>query len=127
MQLAAGVDHAKFFSQTIPDAIEIPDFQGICDIGTGCVSPLQGSYTVKEAYAELLIPILKDLPLVSALNLTVGDRYSKYSNFGSNHHTKFALEYRPIEDLLLRGTVSKVLRAPTVTDIFGGAGSDAPQ
>jgi len=127
MQLAAGVDHAKFFSQTIPDAIEIPDFQGICDIGTGCVSPLQGSYTVKEAYAELLIPILKDLPLVSALNLTVGDRYSKYSNFGSTNNTKFAIEYRPIEDLLLRGTVSKVFRAPTVSDIFGGAASNAPQ
>jgi len=127
MQLAAGFGHAKFFSQTIPDAIEIPDFQGICDIGTGCVSPLSGSYSVKDAYAELLIPVLKDMPFASALNVTVGDRYSKYSNFGSTNNTKFAVEYRPIEDLLLRGTVSKVFRAPTVTDIFGGAGSNAPQ
>src|SRR6185295_17388497 len=38
VQLAAGVSHRKDFSQTIPDAIEVPvptnDF--ICDIGTGC-------------------------------------------------------------------------------------------
>jgi outer membrane receptor protein involved in Fe transport len=127
MQLAAGVSHAKFFSQTIPDAIEVPDFQGICDIGTGCVSELSGSYNVKEAYAELLVPLLRDVPFANALNITVGDRYSKYSNFGSTNNTKFAIEWRPIEDLLVRGTVSKVFRAPTVTDIFAGAASDAPQ
>jgi outer membrane receptor protein involved in Fe transport len=127
MQLAAGASHAKYFSQTIPDAIQVPDFQGICDIGTGCVSPLQGSYNVKEAYAELLIPLLRDAPFATALNVTVGDRYSRYSNFGSTNNTKFAIEYRPIEDLLLRATVSKVFRAPTVTNIFAGAASDAPQ
>jgi outer membrane receptor protein involved in Fe transport len=61
------------------------------------------------------------------LNLTVGDRYSKYSNFGSTNNSKFALEYRPIEDLLLRGTVSQVFRAPTVSNLFGGAATSAPQ
>ncbi len=46
VQLAAGVSHRKDFSQTIPDAIEIPDPANdfICDIGTGCVSPLSGSF-----------------------------------------------------------------------------------
>ena len=127
MQLAVGASYRKVFGQTIVDAIEVPDNAGVCDIGTGCVSPIAGGYNVKEAYAELLIPILKELPFVHALNLTVGDRYSKYSNFGSTNNTKFALEYRPIEDLLLRATVSKVFRAPTVTDLFQGATSNAPQ
>jgi len=129
VQLAAGVSHRKDFSQTIPDAIEVPDPTNsyICDIGTGCVAPLNGSFTVKEAYAEVLIPILKDVPFANALNLTVGDRYSKYSNFGSTNNTKVAVEYRPVEDLLLRGTVSKVFRAPTVTNLFAGAASSAPQ
>ncbi|MDR3389010.1 MAG: TonB-dependent receptor, partial [Rudaea sp.] len=129
VQLAAGISHRKDFSQTIPDAIEIPnpadDF--ICDIGTGCVSPISGSFNVKEVYAELLIPILKDVPFANALNLTVGDRYSRYSNFGGTNNTKFAVEYRPIEDLLLRGTVSKVFRAPTISNLFAGAASSAPQ
>jgi outer membrane receptor protein involved in Fe transport len=127
VQLAAGVSHRKDFSQVIPDAIEVPNAAGVCDIGTGCVSPLSGSFNTKEIYAELLIPILKDVPFASALNLTVGDRYSRYSNFGGTNNTKFALEYRPIEDLLLRGTVSKVFRAPTVSDLFLGATSSAPQ
>ena len=127
VQLAVGASYRKQFGQTIADAIEVPDSAGVCDIGTGCVSPISGGYNVKEAYAEVLIPILKDIPFVSALNLTIGDRYSRYSNFGSTNNTKFALEYRPIEDLLLRGTVSSVFRAPTISDLYQGATSDAPQ
>ena len=127
VQLAAGASYRKQFGQTIVDAIEVPDSAGVCDIGTGCVSPISGGYNVKEAYAEMLIPILKDIPFANALNLTLGDRYSRYSNFGSTNNTKVALEWRPIEDLLLRGTVSKVFRAPTITDMFQGATSSAPQ
>ena len=76
---------------------------------------------------ELFVPILKDMPFVHALNLTLGDRYSKYNNFGNTNNTKVALEWRPIEDLLLRGTVSQVFRAPTVLNLFGAAANDAPR
>ena len=127
VQLAGGVSYRKQFGQTIPDAIEVPDAALICDIGTGCVSAVSGGYNVKEAYAEALIPILKDVPFANALNLTIGDRYSKYSIFGSTNNTKFAIEYRPIEDLLLRGTVSSVFRAPTISDLYQGSTSSAPQ
>ncbi|HEY2394883.1 MAG TPA: TonB-dependent receptor plug domain-containing protein, partial [Rudaea sp.] len=64
-----------------------------------CSSPAQGGFNVKEAYAELLIPVLKDLPFVHSLNIDLGDRYSKYSNFGSTSNWKAAIEFRPIEDL----------------------------
>ena len=53
---------------------------------------------MKEAYAELLVPILKDVPFAHSLNVDIGDRYSKYSNFGSTSNWKVAIEYRPIED-----------------------------
>src|SRR4029078_9960906 len=65
---------------------------------------------------------MKELPFASALNLTVGDRYSKYSNFGNTNNTKFAIEYRTTDDLLLRGTVSEVFRAPTISDLYAGNG-----
>jgi iron complex outermembrane recepter protein len=127
VQLAAGVSHRKDFSQNTPDATLVPNSAFICDLGTGCTAPLSGSFNVKEIYAELLIPILKDVPFANALNLTVGDRYSRYSNFGGTNNTKFAVEYRPIEDLLLRATVSQVFRAPTVSELFAGAASSAVQ
>ncbi|HET7063261.1 MAG TPA: TonB-dependent receptor [Rudaea sp.] len=120
-QLAVGVSYRKESGQTIPDALQVQ--LDICNTSTDCVPPtvpIRGAFDVREAYAELLIPLLKDLPFASALNLTVGDRYSKYSNFGNTNNTKFAIEYRPVDDLLLRGTVSAVFRAPTISDLYAG-------
>ncbi len=85
-----------------------------------CNTPYIGQFDVKEAYAELFVPILKDLPFIHSLNLTLGDRYSKYSNFGNTNNWKVALEYRPIEDVLLRGTISEVFRAPNTTESYTG-------
>ncbi|MCE5231989.1 MAG: TonB-dependent receptor [Mizugakiibacter sp.] len=127
-QLAGGVSYRKEYTHSVIDPVLlINPATGNCTLGSQCSSSLQGGYNVKEAYAELFVPILKDLPFARSLNVTVGDRYSKYSTFGSTSNTKFAVEWRPIDDLLLRGTVSKVFRAPTVGDVFGNPISDAPK
>ncbi|MFC5458307.1 TonB-dependent receptor domain-containing protein [Massilia niabensis] len=79
-----------------------------------------GDYKVKEAYAELNIPVLKGLPFVESLNFNLATRYSDYSNFGSTNNSKFSFTYRPTKDLLTRGTWAEGFRAPTVGDTFGG-------
>jgi len=128
MQLALGTSYRKEYTHsTVDTSLQINPSTGVCVLGSQCGSALQGGYNVKEVYAELFVPILKDIPFVHALNLTVGDRYSKYNNFGNTNNGKIALEWRPIEDLLLRGTVSEVFRAPTVGNLFSGAASDAPK
>ncbi len=128
VQLAVGASYRKEYTHTNTDtSLLINPATGNCVLGSQCSSPLQGGYNVKDYYAEIFVPILKDIPFVHALNLTVGDRYSKYNNFGSTNNTKVALEWRPIEDLLLRGTVSEVFRAPTVLNIFGPPVNDAPK
>ncbi|MEO7325475.1 MAG: TonB-dependent receptor [Dokdonella sp.] len=128
VQLALGANYRTEYTHSNVDTSLILDQNTFtCILGSQCASALQGGYNVKEGYAELFVPILKDIPFVHALNMTIGDRYSKYSSFGSTSNYKIALEWRPIEDLLLRGTVSKVFRAPTVADIFAGGASDAPK
>lgn len=118
-QLAAGISYRKeYANNTIGADLQTDIVTGSCPLGSQCSAHLQGGFNVKEAYAELFIPALKDLPFVYALNVTLGDRFSKYSDFGSTNNWKVAVEYRPIEDLLLRGTVSTVFRAPTIRDIF---------
>jgi outer membrane receptor protein involved in Fe transport len=135
VQLAVGGNYRKEYldNQVDPltDTTYLTDSSGApslqCSAPTSlCTSPAQGGFNVKEAYAELLVPLLKDVPFIHSLNVDIGDRYSKYSDFGSTNNWKFAVEYRPIEDLLLRGTVSKVFRAPTPTNLFAGPGGDAP-
>jgi outer membrane receptor protein involved in Fe transport len=127
VQLAVGGLHTDVYTHSYIDPLlTIDPATGNCALGSQCSSPLQGGYNIKEVYAEAFIPVLKDLPFVKSLNVTIGDRYSKYSTFGSTNNTKFALEFRPIEDLLLRGTVSQVFRAPAVGDVFGSPSSSAP-
>lgn len=128
VQLAFGASYRKeYIHSTVDPVLLIDPATGNCTLGSQCSSPLQGGYSVKEGYAELFVPILHDIPGIQALNVTIGDRYSKYSTFGSTNNFKFAIEYRPISSLLLRGTVADVFRAPGVGDVFGAAGSDAPK
>ena len=127
IQLAAGTSYRKEYTRSVVDPVLQTDINGNCTLQSQCAGNLQGGFNVKEAYAELFIPVLKDLPFAKSLNVTLGDRYSKYSDFGSTSNWKVALEYRPIDDLLLRGTVAKVFRAPTVNDIFNSPATSAPQ
>jgi outer membrane receptor protein involved in Fe transport len=128
VQLAAGGSYREeYTNSTVDPLLKIDPATGNCALGSQCSSPLNGGYNVKEGYAELFVPILQDLPFVKSLNVTIGDRYSKYSTFGSTNNTKFAVEYRPITDLLLRGTISDVFRAPTVSNVYGAPSSDAPK
>ncbi|HUB90693.1 MAG TPA: TonB-dependent receptor plug domain-containing protein, partial [Dyella sp.] len=127
VQLAAGLDYRiNTTSSHIDPLLTIDPATGNCTLGSQCSSPLSGSYNVKEVYTELFVPVLANLPGVSSLNVTIGDRYSKYSDVGSTNNTKFAIEYRPISDVLLRGTVATVFRAPAIGDVFGSPISDAP-
>jgi iron complex outermembrane recepter protein len=82
-----------------------------------CTGNAIGQYNSKQEYLELFVPLLKDLPLVSALNVDAGVRHNDYSLFGKSTKSDFKVEYRPIRDLLIRGTFSQVLRVPTVNDI----------
>ncbi len=126
MQLAVGLSHREEYTHNTQDQLATLNPDGSCAIiSSQCSSSVAGSYSVKEAYAELLTPILKDMPFANSLNLILGDRYSKYSNFGSTNNWKVAIEYRPIQDLLLRGSVADIFRAPTVTNIFAGPGITA--
>ncbi|WP_114693207.1 TonB-dependent receptor domain-containing protein, partial [Mizugakiibacter sediminis] len=128
VSLAVGADYRKEHQRNAVDAIAVTRGQdGTCDIAQeACATPLTGGFTLKEAYAELFVPVLKDLPFAKALNVTLGTRYSDYSSVGNTTNSKLAVEWRPIDDLLLRGTVSEVFRAPNASELFAGAAGSAP-
>ena len=127
-QLAVGASYRKEYqNNTVSSDLTINPATGNCTLGSQCSAHLQGGYNVKEAYGELFLPVLKDLPFINSLNVTLSDRWSKYSTFGSTNNAAIGLEYRPIADLLLRGNYNKVFRAPTVADVFGPPVSSAPK
>ncbi|QNK02838.1 TonB-dependent receptor domain-containing protein [Dyella telluris] len=126
VQLALGAEDRKDYQHTVPaPQLTIDPTTGSCTLGSQCLSAVQGGYTTKDIYAEAFIPILAGLPGVQSLNLTIGDRYSDIGSFGTTNNFKFALEWKPFDDLLLRGTMEDVFRAPTLGELYA-SGSDAP-
>lgn len=125
VSLATGFSYRKESTSTSADALWTGDENGLCGVIEYCGSTLAGSFNVKEAYAEALVPLLSDLPGIHSLNLTLGSRWSDYSTVGSKTNSKVALEWRPVEDLLLRGTISQVFRAPNTSELYAGVAGDS--
>ena len=126
--LAAGYEYRKEKAQDTPDPIAampstvLPFVGGAPQLPTTAVtrSPTRGSYDIHEIYAELHAPLLADLPLVHSFDVDAAVRYSRYSTVGGKATTKFGVAYRPVEDMLLRGTYSQGFRAPSILELFQG-------
>jgi outer membrane receptor protein involved in Fe transport len=80
--------------------------------------PTSGTQNVREVFAELLVPVLKDLPFVNELSLDLGGRRSQYDLFGGVNTWKADLDYKPISSVLVRGGYAKAIRAPSLGELF---------
>ena len=112
---AAGYEHREVSGYDHPDALSSAGYT--TDLAAGAAS---GKYKANEFYLEFMIPLLKDLPGAKELSLDIASRYSDFDKFGDTINSKFSLTWRPIEDLLVRGTYGEGFRAPTMDDTFGG-------
>jgi len=117
VNLALGVEHRRESGSFTPDQFASSGYS--TDLAS---APTRGAYQLNEAYAELDVPVLRDLPGAQELGVNVSSRYSHYSNFGSTTNNKYSFRWRPIEDLLVRGTYAEGFRAPTLNDLYGGTG-----
>ena len=78
---------------------------------------------VKEAFGEISIPLLKEMPFVHELTVDAAGRFSNY-NLGKTG-TVFAWNvngtYAPIKDLRIRAGIARSVRAPNQSELFGAA------
>jgi iron complex outermembrane receptor protein len=80
--------------------------------------PTSGTQNVREIFAELLVPVLKDLPAIEELSLDLGARRSQYDLFGGVTTWKADLDWKPISQVLVRGGYAKAIRAPSLGELF---------
>lgn len=75
---------------------------------------------VAEAFGEINVPILKDLPFFQSLTVSGAARYSHYNSaYGSTGGVwawNFGGEWSPIRDIRFRANYGKAVRAPNYTD-----------
>ncbi|MFT4077448.1 MAG: TonB-dependent receptor [Asticcacaulis sp.] len=81
-------------------------------------TPLKGKFDVKEVFAELSVPILKDLPFAYRLTADAAVRTADYSTAGKTTSEKYGLQWAPIKDVRFRTTYGKAVRAPNISEVF---------
>ena len=112
--IAAGGEWRRESAEFVPDEI-ITSGQAFLT-----QSETRGSFTVKEAFVEAVIPLLKDVPLIHSLDLEAAFRAADYSTAGQANSWKFGGSYSPFEDLRFRALYSKAVRAPNVNELYSG-------
>ncbi len=80
--------------------------------------PTIGTYNVKEAFAETVVPLAKDESWAQALDLNAAVRATDYSTSGFVMTWKAGLTYTPIDDVRFRFTRSRDIRASNLAELF---------
>jgi iron complex outermembrane receptor protein len=92
-------------------------------------SGAKGAEDITEGDIELEIPLLKDLPFAQLVTLNGAYRYTQYSTTGaaiagpvsssfSANTYKVGLEWSVVDDLRIRASTSRDMRAPTLWDLY---------
>jgi iron complex outermembrane receptor protein len=116
LAFAVGVERRETEGYFQPDAIVAAGLSS--DIPA---QPARGAITVKEAYGELRVPLIADQPFFQRLEASVAARWFDYSTSGSDETFKAGLIWKPVTDVLLRGSWGEGFRAPSIGELFGTA------
>lgn len=116
-----GLEHRTESGYDQPDAlINAGDTTGNARTAT------RGGYSLDEAYLELAIPLLADVPGAKLLDFSLATRYSDYDTFGDTLNSKFGFRWKPIDDLMIRGNWTEGFRAPSIAELFAGQSDSFP-
>jgi iron complex outermembrane recepter protein len=74
--------------------------------------------TVKEIAAQIDIPLIADKPFFKEFSIGGAARYSDYSTTGSTKTFQGDARWRPVNELLFRGSYQRAVRAPNIGELF---------
>ncbi|MCC6202580.1 MAG: TonB-dependent receptor [Gammaproteobacteria bacterium] len=115
---AAGFQYRRNIAKFQPDILQSQISFTDQVIGVYPTGKLDASVSVNDFYAELLIPVLSDLPFLRKLEVETGARYSDYNKTASTWTYK-ALANAEVNDWMrLRGGYNRATRAPNVGELF---------
>lgn len=107
ISFAAGVEYRKEQAEEIPDAYRQ---QGLSrDLQ---ISAIAGQFDVKEAFAEVEVPIAR------WLSVDLAARLGAYSTIGTAPTYRLGINAPVMDKLRLRGSWSRSVRAPNINDLF---------
>ncbi|MGH8290005.1 MAG: TonB-dependent receptor domain-containing protein [Steroidobacteraceae bacterium] len=115
LQVAAGTEYIDWNLQTVPDVTDLTGDEG----GSGGpTNPVSGSIESFSEYVEGRLPLIQDKPFAQSLTTDDTFRHSQYSSGFSTNTFSLGLAWQPIHDVRLRGTFSRAVRAPNITELY---------
>jgi iron complex outermembrane receptor protein len=119
---AAGAEYRKYRASVTPDILSA---QAGELSGQGGATPFtSGGYEVREAYGEIIAPLIADVAGFKSLTVEGGIRYSDYKVFSAtptSYNTttyKGGATYEPFGGLKFRGDYQRAVRAPNIAELF---------
>lgn len=86
--------------------------------------PSFGKYNVTEGYAEVVAPLASDAVWAKLFEVNGAIRATSYSTSGYVTTWKLGATYKPIDDIRLRVTRSRDIRAPNLAELFQAGNSN---
>lgn len=102
---------AERYEQSFKSKFDSQSAAGL--VGGSAGNSAEGARTNNAYFYEVSMPVLQEV-LVSAAY-----RYDRYSDVGGKGVPSVKMEYRPMDDLLVRASYSKGFRAPSLEDLLG--------
>lgn len=111
--VALGFEYRDEFSRSEFDALT----QAGLNAGNA-IPPTVGSFDVKDLFAELRVPLLKDAGLAKSLTATAGVRRGQYSTIGNALSWNAGLDWTLNSSVKVRASRALSTRAPDISELF---------
>ena len=113
VSVATGAEYRRLTLDTTVDALSATQSFLI-----GNPQPISGRYSVTEGFAEALVPLVREVPFIHALDFNGAARVTHYSTSGTVTTWKAGLSYAMTDELRLRATRSRDIRAANLAELF---------
>ena len=80
--------------------------------------PVSGVLNFKDAFTELAVPLLADMPFVKSLSVTLGYRVTENSRSGSDDTYKATFDWTANDVLRFRAGYQHAVRSPNISELF---------
>jgi outer membrane receptor protein involved in Fe transport len=129
VQMAVSGEYRRLTLDVVSSAqpLDRPNCTGLrfnCNSVSGSVNQsniianASANQSITEGAFEVDLPLLADVKFFKALNLNGAVRYTNYTTVGNATTWKVGVNWVVSDELRLRGTRSRDVRAPTLNDLF---------
>jgi len=118
LALALGAQYRRETIRNTPDAaMAAGDLVYASNVLYGTL-PTAGSFDVAEVFAELKVPLLKNMPFAETLDLDIADRFAHYHPQGNVNAYNIGIDWAPIRPVRFRSSLSRSIRAANGHELF---------